>query len=123
MKTCALVLLVVLGGATAAAAEVVSASGGHLRMLDKMTGVVSDHDLARGQSQALGRLTVTLDDCRYPSDLPTGEAYAHLTITDPAAEAPLFQGWMVATSPALSALDHQRYDVWVLQCDVPEPSG
>ena len=113
----ALVLIAALGGG-AASAEVVAASGGVLRMLDKMTGVVADHDLARGQSQALGRLTVTLDKCRYPEDLPTGEAYAHLTITDDTA--PLFQGWMIASSPALSALDHPRYDVWVLRCAVPE---
>lgn len=117
MRLGALILLVVLG-AGAAAAEIVSATGGQLRMLDKMTGVVADFDLATGQSQALGRLTVTLDECRYPSDLPTGEAYAHLTITDDAA--PLFAGWMIASSPALSALDHQRYDVWVLRCAVPE---
>ena len=119
MRLCALILLAVLGGG-AAAANIVSATGGVLRMLDKMTGVVADYDLASGQSQTLGRLTVTLDECRYPSDLPTGEAYAHLTITDPEAAAPLFQGWMIASSPALSALDHQRYDVWVLRCAVPE---
>ena len=112
----ALIALAVL--AAPAGAETVSATGGQLRMLDKMTGVVADHDLARGQSQALGRLTVTLDDCRYPSDLPTGEAYAHLTITEDAAA--LFAGWMIASSPALSALDHPRYDVWVLRCEVPE---
>ena len=123
MKPWALVLMAGLTVPTALTADVVSATGGMLRMLDKMTGVVADHDLARGQAQDLGRLTVTLDDCRYPTDLPTGEAYAHLTITDPAAEAPLFQGWMIASSPALSALDHQRYDVWVLRCDVPEGSG
>ena len=117
MKLGALVLLVALSGG-AAGAEVVSASGGVLRMLDKMTGVVSDYDLASGQSQALGRLTVTLDACRYPADLPSGEAYAHLTITDP--DAALFAGWMIASSPALSALDHPRYDVWVLRCAVPE---
>lgn len=27
---------------------------------------------------------------------------------------------MTASSPALSALDHPRYDVWVLRCDVPD---
>lgn len=111
------VMAVLLAG-TGAAADIVSATGGQLRMLDKMTGVVADYDIARGQAQALGRLTVTLDDCRYPSDLPTGEAYAHLTITD--TTATLFAGWMIASSPALSAFDHQRYDVWVLRCDVPE---
>ena len=48
------------------------------------------------------------------------EADAHLTIRDAASTAPVFAGWMLATAPALSALDHPRYDVWVLGCDVPE---
>ena len=123
MSLARLVLLAALFGPTVVAAEVVSARGGLLRMLDRTTGIVTDHDLARGQAQALGRLSVTLDACRYPADLPTGEAYAHLTITDPDVAAPLFRGWMIASSPALSALDHQRYDVWVLRCDVPEAAA
>ena len=98
-------------------ADIVEAKGAQLRMLDKMSGVVSDYDVARGQTQAEGRLSVRLDDCRYPSDLPNAEAYAHLTITD--AAATVFSGWMIASSPGLSALDHPRYDVWVLKCDVP----
>jgi hypothetical protein len=109
--------------ASQAAADIVTAAGGQLRMLDKMSGVVSDYDLASGASQVLGRLTVTLDQCRYPSDLPTGEAYAHLTIVDKEATTPVFKGWMIASSPALSALDHPRYDVWVLRCDVPETAA
>ena len=36
------------------------------------------------------------------------------------SETPLFSGWMLASSPALSALDHPRYDVWVLSCVLPE---
>jgi hypothetical protein len=28
----------------------------------------------------------------------------------------VFSGWMIADSPALSALDHARYDVWILRC-------
>jgi hypothetical protein len=103
--------------ASAATADVVTAPGGVLRIQDKMTGVVADQDMAAGQSHALGRLTVTLDACRYPADLPMGEAFAHVTITD--SGAPLFKGWMIASSPALSALDHPRYDVWILHCDVP----
>ena len=102
-----------------AMADILSARGAQLRMLDKMTGVVSNYDLAVGSVQTEGRLTVQLDDCRYPSDLPNGEAYAHLTILDSDLAAPAFKGWMVASSPALSALDHPRYDVWVLRCDVP----
>ena len=104
----------------AAQADVVVAKGGMLRVLDRMTNIVSDYDLAPGQSTAEGRLTVRLDECRYPSDLPMGEAYAHVTVSDSGQTDPVFQGWMIASSPALSALDHPRYDVWVLHCDVPE---
>ena len=118
MKLLGLALLMVL--ALPAVAEIRQASGGQLRVLDKMSGVVADYDLAVGRSQVQGRLTVQLDDCRYPSDLPNGEAYAHLTILDSDLSAPAFKGWMVASSPALSALDNPRYDVWVLRCDVPE---
>ena len=116
MRLLALLLLTL---ATPALAEIRDAKGASLRVLDKMSGVVADYDLATGQSKTSGRLTVQLDDCRYPSDLPTGEAYAHLTILDSDLEDPAFKGWMIASSPALSALDNPRYDVWVLRCDVP----
>ena len=66
--------------------------------------------------QDVGRIEVTLGDCRYPEDNPTGEGYAWLTIRDPGRETVLFDGWMSASSPALNALDHPRYDVWVIRC-------
>ena len=116
MRAACLILALV---ALPAQAGVVVASGGMVRVLDRMTGVVSDYDLAPGQVQAEGRLSVRLDECRYPSDQPLAEAYAHLTISDEGSVDPIFKGWMVASSPALSALDHPRYDVWMLHCDVP----
>jgi hypothetical protein len=103
-----------------AGADILQANGGQVRVLDKMSGIVADYDLAVGSSKVQGRLTVQLDECRYPSDLPNGEAYAHLTILDSELADPAFKGWMVASSPALSALDNPRYDVWVLRCDVPK---
>ena len=105
-----------------AGAQIVQAGGAHLRVLDKMSGVVSDYTLATGATQVQGRLTVQMDECRYPADLPTAEAFAHLTILDSDLTEPAFAGWMVASSPALSALDNPRYDVWVLRCDVPSTS-
>ncbi|MEM8579848.1 MAG: DUF2155 domain-containing protein, partial [Pseudomonadota bacterium] len=42
------------------------------------------------------------------------------TISDPRYSQTLFEGWMLASSPALMALDHPRYDVWVTACDLPE---
>lgn len=91
--------------------------GGVVRWLDKLTGETGDIDLSRGQSVEQGRLTIQLDRCRYPVADPASNAYAHLTIMDKLQAEPVFSGWMIASSPALSALDHPRYDVWILRCD------
>ena len=103
-----------------AAQEVTSAPGAILRWLDKVTGETADIELADGQSALSGRLTIQLDECRYPTANPASDAYAHLTVLDEGQPNPAFSGWMVASSPALSALEHPRYDVWVLRCLTPD---
>ena len=35
----------------------------------------------------------------------------------------IFDGWMIASSPALNPLDHSRYDVWALRCAMADTSG
>lgn len=116
----ALVLAGLLLAGPAAAQDYTEARGGILRWLDKLTSESGDMELARGQSASFGRLIVRLDTCRYPTGNPVSDANAHLTIIDASVEGPVFSGWMLASSPALSALDHPRYDVWVLRCAVPE---
>ncbi|RQP07327.1 MAG: DUF2155 domain-containing protein [Paracoccus sp. BP8] len=96
--------------------ETARGSGAQLRGLDKITGRTEDFTLTVGESVAFGRLEVSLAECRYPAADPTSDAYAELTITDSRANARLFAGWMIASSPALSALDDSRYDVWVISC-------
>ena len=93
------------------AQDVASASSGTLRWLDKISGITEDIDIVVGETQTHGRLAIKLDDCRYPVNDPTSNAFAHLTIRDSLQQDPVFMGWMIATSPALSALDHARYDV------------
>lgn len=116
----AAVLVACLAATPLAAAEgFADADAGVLRWLDKLTGATGDMELARGQSASNGRLTIQLDACRYPADNPAGDAQAHLTILDSSRSDPVFAGWMLASSPALSAMDHPRYDVWVLRCVVP----
>ncbi len=100
--------------------EFTDSSGASLRFLDKLTSETGDVTLSRGQSAKFGRLLVQLDSCRYPTDNPASDAEAHLTILEDSSRTPLFSGWMLASSPALSALDHPRYDVWVLSCVLPE---
>jgi hypothetical protein len=93
-----------------------SGSGVELKGLDKVSGEVLDLKLGIGEPGVVGRLEVTAGQCRYPEDNPAGEGYAWLTIRDPQRDAVLFEGWMVASSPALNALDHPRYDIWVIRC-------
>lgn len=92
------------------------ASGAVLRALDKVSGETTDVELTSGQNAQVFALDVGLSECRFPAGNPAGDAYAYLVIREPAKEGAVFAGWMVASSPALSALDHARYDVWVLRC-------
>mgnify|MGYP002737975732 CR=1 FL=1 len=91
-------------------------NGAILRALDKVSSNITDLELAPGEAADVGRLTVRLGECRFPTDDPNSDAYAQMVITDRNSGATLFDGWMVASSPALSALDDARYDVWVLGC-------
>jgi len=93
-----------------------SASAAVLRGLDKFSGAVVDIELPVGQTVRFERLNITLTDCRYPAGNPAGNAYAGLEITETGRAGVVFSGWMIASSPALSAVDHARYDVWVMRC-------
>ncbi|WP_294614850.1 DUF2155 domain-containing protein [uncultured Roseovarius sp.] len=112
-----LMLALCAGGAHAQEMASVGA-GAVLRGLDKISGQASDLDMANGESAEFGRLTVDLAQCRYPEGNPAGDAYAFLTIRETASGRELFSGWMLASSPALNALEHPRYDVWVLRCKI-----
>ncbi len=96
--------------------ETVQASVLHLRGLDTLNGTTSDIDLDVGGTTRYGYLEISADTCRIPREDPSGDAYAFLRIRDLREEAPRFSGWMFASSPAVSALDHPRYDVWLLSC-------
>ncbi len=118
MMRLAVVLLLMAGPAMAQ--DLVGASGGILRWLDKITGETADIELANGEAAVSGQLTIQMDECRYPIDNPVSNAFVHVTFSDARVAAPVFSGWMIAASPALSALDHARYDVWPLRCVVPD---
>ncbi|MFU1477329.1 DUF2155 domain-containing protein [Roseovarius sp. C7] len=110
-------LMTALAGAAGSAQEATAVGqGAVLRALDKVNGSVTDLELGNASSAQFGRLTINLGECRYPQGDPAGDAYAFLTIQEDNQSKPHFSGWMIASSPALSALDHPRYDVWVMRC-------
>jgi len=97
-------------------AATVAPEGAILRALDKVSGEVVDFELTPGQTKQLGRIQVSLNECRFPTENPSGDASAYLIIRNAADQSQAFAGWMIASSPALNGLDHSRYDVWVLRC-------
>lgn len=89
-----------------------------MRVLDKVTGEVTDVTVQAGGNSQIGLLNVQMNECRYPSNNPNGDAFVDVAITYRSAEEPIFKGWLIASAPALHALDHPRYDVWALRCIV-----
>jgi len=100
----------------ATAESVTSAGAAQLRVLDKLSGQVTDLTVPTGDTEEVGNLRIRLNDCRYPINNPSGDAYVSMVVSYRDNPEPAFQGWMIASAPALNAMDHPRYDVWVLRC-------
>lgn len=116
MKAFFTAAFVCLSAMPAMSQEATTAPGGTLRILDKITGRTDDVAFRNGQTQQVGLMAITMTECRYPSGNRSGNAYTLLTIVYNNEPDPVFQGWMIASAPALNPLDHPRYDVWALRC-------
>ncbi|PHR90812.1 MAG: glycosyl hydrolase family 5 [Robiginitomaculum sp.] len=100
-----------------------------LRALDKVTATTEDYTVNVGEVLKYGSLEVTVHHCEKRPPEETPETFAFLQITDARTDgqggaieqAKLFSGWMFASSPALSSLEHPVYDIWVLDCVIPPP--
>ena len=99
------------------------ADGAILRGLDKVSGKVKDIPIYSGDTIEFGSLSVFLKDCRFPLNNPVGDAFVRLVVSELPEEKNLFDGWMIASSPALNPLDHARYDIWALRCAMADRSG
>ena len=90
-----------------------------LQGLDKITARVSKVAIGVNDTGTYGTLRITVRACRKRPPTETPESAAFLEISDQKPGEPpvaLFSGWMFASSPALNALEHPVYDVWVLDC-------
>ena len=98
------------------------ASAAVLQTLDKITGRVRTVEAPIEQTIRFGTLDIMARVCRKRPPEETPESAAFLEIRDiRPGETPrtLFTGWMYASSPAVSALEHPVYDVWVIDCKAP----
>ena len=118
-------VLLALFATDAGAAPSIERSVVVLQGLDKVTARVSVLEVPVGREQIFGTLAITPRACLEtpPTEPPESAAFLEIALTDRDAGAgdeeggsEGFIGWMFASSPALSALEHPVYDVWVIGC-------
>lgn len=97
-----------------------------LQGLDKVTARTQRFFAPVGEATRFGTLAITVGDCLVNVPEAPPESVAYLTIVDnKPGQAPekLFAGWMFASTPSLSTLDHGVYDVRVLSCTMAQGSS
>lgn len=98
--------------------------------IDKITGRITTFDVYVNETVQFGALQVTPKVCysRDESEAQKIDAFIEVDeITLDRKIRRIFSGWMFADSPALNAVEHPIYDVWLTGCkvksDVPAPPG
>ncbi len=91
-----------------------------MKALDKSTARTITFKAKVGSTIEYGSLFIKVQACRKSEPLEKPENAAFLQIWEVPLNAKksewVFSGWMFSSSPALSAMDHAVYDVWVLEC-------
>ena len=90
-----------------------------LQGMDKVTARVSTIEAPVGEVVTFGALEIIARTCdkRPPEETPESAVFLDIWEVhqgEPAVS--LFRGWMFGSSPALSAMEHPVYDVWVVDC-------
>ena len=95
-----------------------------LRGLDKISAETRDFEAPLNSTVQFGTLSITVNYCRKTPPEEKPEVYVFMNIKDRRTDGSgketdgeeIFSGWMFASNPALNALEHPIYDVWVLDC-------
>lgn len=90
------------------------------RGLNKVTGRISQFTGNVGQTIKFGNLEIRIRRCQKSRPDEPPERGAFLQIFEKSLKTDkmirVFSGWMFASSPALSPLEHPVYDVWITDC-------
>jgi hypothetical protein len=115
-----LLLLVLVLIPISALAETIAEPVALLQGLDKITARVSKFEAQVGTPALFGTLSIRVRDCEKnpPEETPESAAFVEIDEMRPGESMAkrVFSGWMFASSPALSALEHPVYDIILLDC-------
>ena len=123
--------LIALGlalSASPALAETISNPIASFSGLDKITGRITNFDVYIDETVQFGALQITPRVCytRPPTETQRTSVFIEVDqISLKGGSQRIFTGWMFADSPALNAIDHPVYDIWLVDCkqtsDTPPP--
>lgn len=91
-----------------------------LRSLNKITATISLLEIEKDKASHFGNLMITLRKCwQSPPEMePESKALLEIWEEVPGEKAELlFNGWMFASSPSISALEHPVYDITLISCN------
>ena len=90
-----------------------------LQAMDKITGRVSIIDVPVGGAVSFGTFSVVIRSCKTKTEEEAPENFAFVDVSDKSfndEEYNIFKGWMLSSSPAVNAVEHPIYDVWLIKC-------
>jgi hypothetical protein len=94
--------------------------------IDKITGRIITFDVYIDETVQFGALQITPRACytRPATELQRTSVFLEVDqVSLKGGSQRVFTGWMFADSPALNAIDHSVYDIWLVDCrqatDVP----
>ena len=116
-----IILLFIFFASNETYASWIKFEGAQFSVLDKITARIQKLELNLNDEEVLGSLTIILKSCqnRPPDYLPESAAYVEIydKLNKNYEEGTLiFSGWMFSSSPAISALEHPIYDIFLISC-------
>lgn len=102
-----------------AAATNIETNMARMQAMDKITGRVSEIDVPVNGEAKFGSFSIVVRKCvtRSPEETPENTAFVDVVDNyNPDKPLNIFKGWMMSSSPAINAVEHPIYDVWLLKC-------
>lgn len=108
-----------LSAALPAAAAEIETNMAQMQAMDKITGRVSIIEVPVGGEVKFGTFSIVVRACKTRPEGEIPENFAFVDVSDKSfnrEELNIFKGWMLSSSPAVNAVEHPIYDVWLLKC-------
>ena len=115
-RVSALLAATAFGLSSQAWAKEVPTNMAKLQAMDKITGRVSVIEVPVNAETKFGSFSIVVRACKTRPPEETPDNYAFVDVVDEQLDGKvvnIFKGWMISSSPALNAIEHPIYDVWL----------